>query len=118
MQMIENMEENILGPFFASKIMNIIHDDHIHGLVKINEIVDRIVLQRIYKLLTEPFAGHVYNQFIRQLLFDLITDGLHQVRFSQPDTSVDHERVERSPSRACRNRESSRSGQTDRKSVV
>ena len=39
----KNMEENILCFFFTSKIVHVIHNEHIHGLVKIHKIVNVIV---------------------------------------------------------------------------
>ncbi|MNF09836.1 hypothetical protein D3C80_2106020 [compost metagenome] len=58
------MEEDILCLFFACKIVNIIHNDNIHSLVKVYEIIDGIVFQGLYKLLAKLLARNIDHQLI------------------------------------------------------
>src|SRR5690606_39814305 len=91
MEVIEYMKEDILCLFFTSEIMNIIHNDYIHRLIEVHEIVNIAVLQGVYKLLAKLLAGYIDNQFIREILFYLVTDGLHKVRLPQTHSSINHQ---------------------------
>src|SRR5690606_37014195 len=111
MQVIENMEENILSTLLTGKVVHVIHNDDVHGLVKIDKVVDGVVLQRVNKLLAELFARHIDNQLIGQVAFNLVADGLGQMGLTQPHTAIDHQWVERGAARLARHSKSRRAGQ-------
>ncbi|MNV95894.1 hypothetical protein D3C71_1908360 [compost metagenome] len=87
------MEKYILGFLFACKIMNIIHNDYIHRLIKINKIINRIIFQGIHELLAELFAGNINHQFIRHVSFYLISNRLSKMSFTQAYASINHQRI-------------------------
>jgi hypothetical protein len=58
-KMIENREECILRFFCPVKKLNIINDQYIDELVKMYEIIDRIVAAMIYELIDEFFGTDI-----------------------------------------------------------
>ena len=44
MQVVEDMEEDILRLLLTGKVMHVVHNNNVHSLVEIHEVIDRIVL--------------------------------------------------------------------------
>ena len=68
--MIENMKEDILCTRFTGKELNVIYDENVQKLIKMNKIVSRIFLYRLNVLLSEFFCSDVQNCFILIFFFD------------------------------------------------
>ncbi len=58
-KVVEDREKCILRFFSAVKELNIIDDQHVHHLVKMNEVVDSIVPSMILELVDELFGAHI-----------------------------------------------------------
>ena len=82
-EVVEDMEENILGLFLAGKVMNIVDDQHIDHLVKMNEIVLVVVLYRIDELIDELVGCHIKYGLFREIIFYLQADGSGRDGFSR-----------------------------------
>jgi dTDP-4-dehydrorhamnose reductase len=67
---IENLEENILRAFFAGEKLNIVDNKHIDHLIKMDEIVVRIILNSIYKLMAKLLRLHIKYGLVREVSFD------------------------------------------------
>ena len=65
------MKENILGFFFTGQKMNIIDDQNINHLVKMNKIVLVITTYGIDKLLGKLLGSYIQNRFLRKIVFNL-----------------------------------------------
>ena len=57
--MVENGEKRILGFFCPVKELDIVNDQYIYHLVKMDEIIDRIIPTVVYKLVDEFFRTDV-----------------------------------------------------------
>ena len=57
--MIEYGKECILRFFSPVKKLNIINDQYIYQLVKMNKIIDRIIAAMIHKLVDKFFRAHI-----------------------------------------------------------
>ena len=112
MKVIENMKENILRFFLACQIVNIIEDQHIDHLVKMDEIILIVVPDGIDELVGELISSNVKNSFFRKIVFYLKTNRMRQVRFSQSCNTIYKEWVKCSFSGVACNGETCRSGQT------
>src|SRR5689334_3046553 len=89
------MEKHFLRFFATGKKLHVIENQQIHLKVKILEILNLVILKGIQKLGSKIILINIQNNFSRHVGFYLITDRLHQVRFSNPNASVKHEWVER-----------------------
>src|SRR5690349_2596688 len=64
-----------------------------------DEVVDRIISAMILKLVDELLRAHVQHHLIRMHTLRFISDSLTQVRFTQSDTTIQHQRIERTGAR-------------------
>ena len=76
MKMVENIEKYILRFFLACKIVNIINDQNINHLVKMDEIILIIIFDRINELIDKLVGGNIKDRFFRKKILDLKTDGM------------------------------------------
>ncbi len=59
MQVIEDMKKDILCFFLPGKLMNIIQDQDIDHLVKMQEIIFIVIADRFHKLCLELIGIHI-----------------------------------------------------------
>lgn len=76
MEVVENMEEDILGLFFASEVVDVVDDQNVDHLVEVDKVVLVVILDRVDKLVDELIGGHVKHRLFREKLFDLEPDGV------------------------------------------
>src|SRR5690606_32933110 len=101
-QMIENGKEYILCFLCGYKQMDIIEDQHINQLVKMNEVVDLIIPGMIDKLVDEFLGAYIQHSLIRVQAAHLIADCLYQVRLAPAYPAKDYQRIEgRCPGLLC-----------------
>src|SRR6185436_7135098 len=68
-KMVEDVEEYILCFFFACKKLDIIENKHINHLVKMNEVILRIIFYCIDKLVCKFFRRYIQHCLSRVLMF-------------------------------------------------
>jgi hypothetical protein len=66
--------------------LNIINDQHIDQLIKMNKVIDRIVAAVIHELVDELFRTDIKNNPVGMISFYIVTNGLSQVSFAQTNT--------------------------------
>jgi hypothetical protein len=103
MQMIENRKQCILRFFCFIEKLNIIDDQHINQLIKMNKIIDGVVAAVIHELVDEFFRAHIQHYPVWLISFYVITYCLRQVGFSQSNTAINNEWVKRISTRFLRN---------------
>src|SRR5688572_30188809 len=94
-QVIENSEECVLGFFGFAEKLDIIYNKDIDELVKVDEVVDRIIAAMIHELVDEFLRAHVKYHLIGLNPFHLISNGLCKMRLSQPHSSIYNKGIER-----------------------
>ena len=94
LQVIENMEERVLCSFEARKILNIIHNQHIHGLIEIEEIGYAVVECCVLVLQFERVGTDVQHSCLRVIDPYLVAYGIRQMGLSYSATAVDKQRIE------------------------
>ena len=97
--MIEDVEEYILGRLLAAEKLNVINDQHVHHLIEVTEVIDRIVSHGVNELMGESFRAHIKHRLVRLTVFDLESDGVSLMRFPQSHATINQEWVESSTSR-------------------
>ena len=106
MQVVENVEEHVLCLLLAAEKLHIVDDEHVHHLVEVAEVVDRVVPNRVDELVREALGAHVQHCFVRLTVLDLQPNGVRKMRFAQTNSSVDEEGVEGRSARLVGHRES------------
>ena len=89
-QMVEDVEESILGTL-AHQVLDVVYDEDVDALVKRDEVHDAVALDGVHVLGFELVAGDVQHL---EAFFEFDADGLGDVRFPQPRTAEEEERVE------------------------
>src|SRR5579862_3238700 len=102
MEVIEDREKGVLGFLGTVEELDVIDDQHVDQLIEMDEIIDRIVLGMIDKLVDELLRADVKDHFILVETLDLIADGLREMRLPQPHPAIDHQGVERIGARFLR----------------
>jgi hypothetical protein len=93
MEMIENVEESILGLLLPCKLMNVINDEHVNHLVEVEEIILVIVPDRFDKLRLEFVGIHVKDSLIGVFLLYKDTYCLRKVRLSEAGVTINHQGI-------------------------
>src|SRR5699024_8399583 len=93
MQCIERMEECRLCRFLACEELYIVNQQYIHIPVPVPEGFGLVVPDGVYELIREFFTGQVGNFCVRPVLQHIMSDGMHQVRLAETDTSVYEKRI-------------------------
>jgi len=93
-QVVEDVEEHVLRLLLATEELHIIDDEHIHHLVKVAEVVDRVVSNGVNELVREALRAHVQHCLVRLTVLDLQPNCVREVRLAQSNTAVDEEGVE------------------------
>src|SRR6476646_4132404 len=95
MEVIKNSKQCILRFFSFIEKLNIINDQHIDQLIKMNKIINSIVAAVIHELVNELFRTHIKNYPIGMISFYVVTNGLCQMGFAQTYTTINNKRIER-----------------------
>ncbi len=80
--------------FAACEELHIVEDQQVYLQVKVLELLELMVLQRVEELRCKVILIDVQHYLARHVVLDLIADGLHEVGFANTYTSVQHQRVE------------------------
>ena len=80
-KMVEDMEECVLRLRSRYPFLNIIDDEHIDGLIEMDEIVDGTLPCCIDELYLEKSCTDVKHSTMRIELLDSHSDGINQMRF-------------------------------------
>ena len=94
MQVVEDVEEDVLGLLFAAEELYVINEQHIHHLVEVTEVVDGIIPHRINELVGELFRANVEHGEFGIAFLDLQTNGVCKVRLTKTRRSVDQQWIE------------------------
>ena len=98
------MEECLLRfALAAGNKLDIIDNQHIHGLIEPDEVIDVSVLDSLDILLVESIGTDVNDGFVRKIDFCLDTDSVDEMGLSQADFGIDEQRVEGRLSRVVGN---------------
>ena len=90
------MEEFFLCTFLADNELNIIDQQDIIGPVFIAEFSRRevvLITDGIDQLISKFLTRYIKNLCIRVIFQNKMTDGMHQMRFSESHASIDKKRV-------------------------
>ena len=96
MKYIKSMEKFFLGTFFSDDELNIINHQYINSSVFFTEFCHGSCITASNGLdyfVGKLFTGYIQNFFIRILFQYKVSDGMHQMRFSQSGTAVKIERI-------------------------
>src|SRR5258708_31534406 len=93
MKLIENIEKYLLRFFTTRQKLNVIQNEQVYLQVEILKLLHFQILQGVQKLIGKIILVYIKNNFIRHVLFDLISDGLHQVSLAHTHASVKHQRI-------------------------
>ncbi len=94
-QRIESMEELFLGALLAADELHIIDHQDIDAAELLLERHGVLEAERADKLVHELLGAEIQHLAFRGLLMDCPADGVHQVGFTEADTAIEEQRVER-----------------------
>ncbi len=89
------MKELLLRALFSCDELNIVHQQHIHGVEAIAEADHAVKPQRVDYLDGELLRAHVTQPHRRIAFLDGMTDGVHQMRLAHPHAAVEEQGVVR-----------------------
>jgi len=92
-QCIEGMEKLLLRPFLAGKELDVVYEQGFQRSVETFEFVDGIVLEGTDHVRDEPLGMKIGNIGAGSLREDCLADRLHEVRLTQPYTSINEQGV-------------------------
>jgi hypothetical protein len=95
MEVIKNSKQCILRFFSLIEKLNIINDQHIDQLIKMNKVIDSIVAAVIHELVDELFRTHIKNNSVGMISFYVVTNRLCKMGFAQTYTTIDDKWIER-----------------------
>ncbi len=91
-QNIKGVKKLLLqGRRFGQK-MNIVNQQQVGVAIFIAEVLDAPVLKRVNVFIHQRFAGNIIDVCFGMAVY-IMSDGLHQVRFTEPRAAVNKERV-------------------------
>ena len=76
MQVVEDREQRILRLFRPVEELDVVYDQHINELIKMDEVIDRIVPGMILELVDEFLGTHVQHDLIGMQAADFVANGL------------------------------------------
>ena len=91
--MIERVEEFFLGPFAASEVVDIVHEEDVDAPVLLPEVQDLPVLEVVDEVVHELFGRDVEDLEPMVGQQGALPDGVHQVRLPEPGPAVDVQRI-------------------------
>jgi len=90
---VECMKEFLLKAFLSGEKVNIVDQEQVHTAVTLSELKRLIGLKRINEFVDEGFGRDVANAGRSSMGEDIMTDGLHEVGFTEARVAVDKEGV-------------------------
>ena len=105
------MEERCHGLLSRCPFLHIVDDEHVDGLIEMDEVVDGILAAGITELHLEEAGRHVQHALLRVHLLTLQSDGIHQMRLSASRRTIEEEGIERRLARMLGNAETYRARQ-------
>src|SRR5262249_53322034 len=94
-QLVEDVEEHFLCLLAAGEELYVVEDQQVDLQVIILELLDLVILEGVEELAGEVVLVDVENNFIRKIFLDIVSYRLNKVSFSNTDSTVEHEGVER-----------------------
>ena len=92
--MIKDVEKGVLRLSGCHPFLNIIHDEHIDGLIKSNEIVDHVFEIGINKLRLEKACADIKHTFLGVKLLTMQPNGVDKMRLSAARRTINKHGVE------------------------
>ena len=95
MQIVENLEEGILGTLLLGEFVDVVNNEHVNRLIvpqEVNEIV--VQADSVHKLGLETVCADIEDYLVGILLLDGDADGMRQVGFAKAGTAIDEKRIE------------------------
>jgi hypothetical protein len=92
-QRIESVEKLGLCALFADNELDVVHQQDVDAAIALAEFQDPIVPNRVDHFVHEAFGGDVRQLESRAVREDVVTDGVHQMGFSQTHAAVEKQRV-------------------------
>ena len=94
LEVVEDMEEGVLGALESGEVLDIIDDEHIDRLVEIQKVGNTIQVVRILELQLKRVGSNIKNARMREEQRHLVADGIGQMGLTYSATAVDKQRVE------------------------
>ena len=94
LEMVEDMEERVLRALEPRKILDVIHDKHIHRLIEIQEIRDAVCLGGILVLEFESVRADIEHAELRVDEPCLVSDSIGEVCLPHSASAIYKKRVE------------------------
>ena len=94
-EVVEDMEECLLGSFHAGELLHVVDDEDVDTLVEGNEIVDAIFAHAISILHLEEVCRDIEYAFLGVEFLQAVADGVDEVRLADAGASEDKQGVER-----------------------
>ena len=112
MQVVEYLEECVLGTRLVGKLMNVVYDEDIHRLIVVQEVRHGVLLNRVHIMGNETVGSDIENHFPGIFLLYLYAYGLCQMGLSQTGATVYKKRIVCCASGVLRNGQSGSAAQT------
>ncbi len=93
MQRVKCMEKFLLSRFFPSQELNVVNQQNVYVAVFVAKAFRPVVPDGVDEFIREFLRGNVHDAACRVMFQNVMADRMHQVRFSQPDPSVQKQRV-------------------------
>jgi hypothetical protein len=90
---VEGVEELFLGPLSSGQIVDVIHEQHIDAAIFLPEIQNLSVLEMVDQVIHELFRGDIQDLETTIVFEDMVSDGVHEMSFTQAGTAVDIKRI-------------------------
>ena len=81
-QVVENVEERVLGLCQAGKFLHVIYDEHVYRLVEVDEVVHRVFPHGVRVLHLEQVCGDIQHPFFGMQFLDFRANGIYQMCFA------------------------------------
>ena len=92
--MIEDVEEGIQSLGRINPFLNIINNQHVNGLIEVNEIIRGILTHRVRELYLEQTGRDIKHTLLRIHTLALHTNGIDQMGLTATGRTIDKEWVE------------------------
>ena len=93
-EVVEDVEEGVLGARLALPLLYVVDDEHVDGLVEEDEVVDGLAHHGIGVLYLKESCAHVEHALLGVFVAHVYADGIDEVGFSTARGTVDKHGVE------------------------
>lgn len=93
MEIIEEIVEYLLRLVFVGEKLNIIYKQHIYLIKLFHQVCHFIHPECLNNLLNELGRRQINHDFFREILHNFVPHRLHQMRFPEPDISIEEKRI-------------------------